>query len=40
VDEEDCRALLELAARNVNVYFQMVPQARPVEIIPKLPCDL
>jgi PTS system sorbose-specific IIB component len=40
VDEEDCRALLELAARNVDVYFQMVPQARPVEIIPKLPCDL
>ena len=37
---QDCRALLELAARNVNVYFQMVPQARPVEIIPKLPCDL
>jgi mannose/fructose/N-acetylgalactosamine-specific phosphotransferase system component IIB len=40
VGEEDCRALLELAARNVDVYFQMVPQARPVEIIPKLPCDL
>jgi PTS system sorbose-specific IIB component len=40
VDREDCRALLELAARNVKVYFQMVPQARPVEIIKKLPCDL
>ena len=40
VDAEDCRALLELAARNVKVYFQMVPQARPVEIISKLPCDL
>ncbi len=40
VDAEDCRALLELADRNVKVYFQMVPQARPVEIISKLPYDL
>ncbi|HUV86250.1 MAG TPA: PTS sugar transporter subunit IIB [bacterium] len=40
VDEEDCRALCELAARNVRVYFQMVPQARPVEVISKLPRDL
>jgi PTS system sorbose-specific IIB component len=40
VDKEDCRALQELSARNVEVYFQMVPQARPVEIISKLPCDL
>lgn len=40
VDKEDCRALHELSARNVEVYFQMVPQARPVEIISKLPCDL
>jgi mannose/fructose/N-acetylgalactosamine-specific phosphotransferase system component IIB len=40
VDREDCRALQEIAARNVEVYVQMVPQARPVELVPKLPCDL
>jgi PTS system sorbose-specific IIB component len=40
VDEEDCGALHELAARGVEVYVQMVPQARPVTLVPKLPCDL
>lgn len=39
VDEGDCAALYELAARGVDVYVQMVPQARPVSLIPKLPCD-
>lgn len=40
VDREDCVALRELAARDIQIYFQMVPQARPVEIISKLPRDL
>lgn len=40
VDKADCQALYELAARHVEIYFQMVPQAHPVEIVPKLPCDL
>jgi mannose/fructose/N-acetylgalactosamine-specific phosphotransferase system component IIB len=40
VDKEDCRALNEIAARHVEIYFQMVPQARPVEIVSRLPRDL
>ena len=40
VDKEDCAALYELAARGVEIYVQMVPHARPVSLIPKLPCDL
>ncbi len=40
VDKEDCVALRELAARDVEIYFQMVPQARPVGIVSKLPRDL
>jgi mannose/fructose/N-acetylgalactosamine-specific phosphotransferase system component IIB len=40
VDKEDCAALRELAARDVEIYFQMVPQARPVGIVTKLPRDL
>jgi PTS system sorbose-specific IIB component len=40
VDREDCVALRELASRHVQIYFQMVPQARPVEIVSKLPRDL
>jgi mannose/fructose/sorbose-specific phosphotransferase system IIB component len=40
VDAEDCRAINELAGRGIDVYVQMVPQARPQDIIRKLPCDL
>jgi mannose/fructose/sorbose-specific phosphotransferase system IIB component len=40
VDRGDCAALCELAARGVDIYVQMVPQARPVSLIPKLPCDI
>lgn len=40
VDKGDCAALYELAARGVDIYVQMVPQARPVSLIPKLPCDI
>jgi mannose/fructose/N-acetylgalactosamine-specific phosphotransferase system component IIB len=40
VDRGDCEALTDLAARGVEIYFQMVPQARPVSIVPKLPRDL
>jgi mannose/fructose/sorbose-specific phosphotransferase system IIB component len=40
VDKRDCAALYELAARGVDIYVQMVPQARPVSLIPKLPCDI
>jgi mannose/fructose/sorbose-specific phosphotransferase system IIB component len=40
VDEGDCAAFYELAARGVEIYVQIVPQARPISLIPKLPCDL
>jgi mannose/fructose/N-acetylgalactosamine-specific phosphotransferase system component IIB len=40
VDAEDCRAINDLASRGVDIYVQMVPQARPQDIIRKLPCDL
>jgi mannose/fructose/sorbose-specific phosphotransferase system IIB component len=40
VNKADCEALYELAARGVDIYFQMVPQARPISLIPKLPCDI
>ena len=40
VDRGDCEALYELASRGVDIYVQMVPQARPVSLMPKLPCDI
>jgi mannose/fructose/sorbose-specific phosphotransferase system IIB component len=40
VNKADCEALYELAARGVDIYVQMVPQARPMSLIPKLPCDI
>jgi len=39
VDADDCVCLRELAARGVTVYFQMVPQAKPVTIVEKLPAE-
>lgn len=40
VDAEDCRCLRELAARGVEIYFQMVPGAKPLKIVERLPEDL
>lgn len=40
VNKADCEALYGLAARGVDIYVQMVPQARPISLIPKLPCDI
>jgi len=40
VDKRDCEVLHELSERGVDVYFQMVPQARPIPLIPKLPCEI
>jgi mannose/fructose/sorbose-specific phosphotransferase system IIB component len=40
VDRADCEALNALAARGVKVFVQLVPEARPVDLIRKLPCDL
>jgi len=37
VNERDCEALRAIAARGVNVYFQMVPQAKPLPLLDKLP---
>jgi len=37
VDAEDCACLRELAARGVDVYFQMVPHGEPMKVIDKLP---
>jgi len=40
VDAEDCRCLRTLAARGVDVYFQMVPNAKPAKIVERLPEDI
>ncbi len=40
VDATDCRSLREIDRRGVDVYVQMVPQAKPVGLIEKLPDDL
>jgi len=40
VDAEDCRALRALAAAGVDLYVQMIPHAKPIKLLPKLPADL
>lgn len=40
VSAEDCRALRAIAAAGVDIYVQMVPAAKPIDILQALPADI